>query len=304
MVTYHQQLISSDRLPNVRRGKVSSLGEQQRSLDKVQKYLDAPVEQDNLALTDAKAHHEWLMRIWNKIKFLVFFVPFPLVCLGRLVVAQAIQDNAFDAGFVHAEDFLTKPVLGDVDYIELKWKDEMLERPVFNLSYAQFNDIWHRACLVTDLRVEPRLYAMRVGAGARPDKDPLFSNALRNYILSHTGPVFDLQYQTSRIREDLMKAATAEWAKFEARKDATTLRAAINAARQEKNLKLFERLKSRFGYLRRSWGSLKLADNRRKYFEEADRSRAQGQQPPQSQEKVSNTTANIRASRSNAQMAD
>lgn len=57
------------------------------------------------------------------------------MCLGRLIVSRAIQDNAFDPGFADAEEFLTRPALGDVDYIALKWKDEVLDRPVFGLSY-------------------------------------------------------------------------------------------------------------------------------------------------------------------------
>jgi hypothetical protein len=92
------------------------------------------------------------------------------VCLGRLIVSRAIQDNAFDPGFANAEEFLTRLVLGDVDYITLKWRDEVLERPVFGLSYRKFNDIWHRVCLVAGIRIEPRLYALRVGAGARLDE--------------------------------------------------------------------------------------------------------------------------------------
>jgi hypothetical protein len=93
------------------------------------------------------------------------------VCLGRLIVSRAIQDNAFDPGFTDAEEFLTRPVLGEVDYIALKWKDEMLNRLVFDLSYRKFNDIWHRVCLVAGFRIQPRLYALRVGAGARLDKN-------------------------------------------------------------------------------------------------------------------------------------
>ena len=42
-----------------------------------------------------------------------------MVCLSRLIVARAIQDDAFDAGHANAEEFLNRPVLGDVDYIPL-----------------------------------------------------------------------------------------------------------------------------------------------------------------------------------------
>ena len=92
------------------------------------------------------------------------------MCLGRLIVARALQDNAFDADFTDVEQFLKRPALGDVDYIELKWKEEMLDRTIFKLSYQQFNNIWHRVCMAAGLREEPRLYALRVGAGARLDQ--------------------------------------------------------------------------------------------------------------------------------------
>jgi hypothetical protein len=86
-------------------------------------------------------------------------------------VSRAIQDNAFEAGFKNYEEFSTRPDLGQVDYIALKWKEEVLERPVFKLSYARFNEIWHRVCLLAGFRTAPRLYALRVGAGARLDKN-------------------------------------------------------------------------------------------------------------------------------------
>lgn len=100
----------------------------------------------------------------------MFFIPFSLICLGRLIVSRAIQDDAFDPGFADVEEFKTRSVLGDVDYIRLNWKDEMLDRNVFQLSYRQFNDIWHRVCMMAGFREEPRLYALRVGAEARLDE--------------------------------------------------------------------------------------------------------------------------------------
>jgi hypothetical protein len=98
-------------------------------------------------------------------------VPFPLVCLNRLIVARAIQDDAFEAGYVNAEEFLNKPVLGNVDYIPLSWKEEKLDDFVFCLSYRKFNEIWHRVCIAAGFREVPRLYSLRVRAGARLDKN-------------------------------------------------------------------------------------------------------------------------------------
>lgn len=44
---------------------------------------------------------------------------------------RAIQDDAFEAGYIDADEFLNKPALGDVNYIELPWKDEKLDNFVF-----------------------------------------------------------------------------------------------------------------------------------------------------------------------------
>jgi hypothetical protein len=35
------------------------------------------------------------------IKFSAFFILFPLLCISRLIVARAIQDNAFKAGYAN-----------------------------------------------------------------------------------------------------------------------------------------------------------------------------------------------------------
>lgn len=164
----------------------------------------------------------------------------------------------------------------------------------------------------------------------------LFSNALCNYILSHTGAVFESQYQTSRIRGDLMQAAFGQrtgsdngplfallrnislscdqnapvnltlddWAEFDGRNNATTLQEAMAEAREQGNQDFFKTLNSRLKYVHRSWKSLKLADKRRKYFEGADRSRAQGQQPPCDRGNISNHVAQVRSRKSNVQMAN
>ena len=63
MATYYQQIVSSDRLPNARRPEFTPLEQQQKSLEKVQRYLDTPVEEDVLVNDNTKAHHQWLMRI-------------------------------------------------------------------------------------------------------------------------------------------------------------------------------------------------------------------------------------------------
>ena len=69
--------------------------------------------------------------VWSSLKFSAFFVLFPLICLGRLIVARAIKDDAFEAGYINADEFLNMLALGDVDYIELLWKEKKLEDFIF-----------------------------------------------------------------------------------------------------------------------------------------------------------------------------
>jgi hypothetical protein len=66
MATSCRKIVSSARLPNARRPDVVPSEQQLRSLEKVQRYLDAPVEEDGLVNDDTKAHRQWLMGIWNK----------------------------------------------------------------------------------------------------------------------------------------------------------------------------------------------------------------------------------------------
>ena len=68
-----------------------------------------------------------------------------------------------------------------------------------------------------------------------------------------------------------IKLSPDEWQEWESRADATTLRTAITEAPEGIDASYLKQLVSRFKYLRNSWGVLKLADNRSKYFEIADR---------------------------------
>lgn len=177
----------------------------------------------------------------------------------------------------------------------------------------------------------------------------LFSSALRNWVMSHTNTMFEAQYQTSRLREDLLQAAFGQrtgcdnthlfaflrnmsisrdqnapvdlapddWAGFNNRKDVIRLEDAMEKVQAAKDqaisnndkeematlTELLRLLRSRHRYLRHAWAKLKLLEIRRKYFEEADRARALGDEPPKVITTVSNRTAGIRALKSNAQTA-
>lgn len=141
----------------------------------------------------------------KEISFSITFVPFNLICLASIITSCAIYDDAFEAGFESVHALLSRPHLEDVDFLPLKWKPEMLDRPIFKLSSATFYKLWHRNCLVAGLRQDPRFYAMRVGTGAR--LDGVLTDAVRNFVLSNSTPVFQGSYQTSRLRDNLMKLA-------------------------------------------------------------------------------------------------
>jgi len=66
MARRNPRLVSSARNPNTRRVEPTSEGQQQRSLEKVQRYLDTPAEEAGQGNADTKANREWLMRIWNE----------------------------------------------------------------------------------------------------------------------------------------------------------------------------------------------------------------------------------------------
>lgn len=105
----------------------------------------------------------------RSISFSMTLVPYSPVCLASLIAARAIKDDAFDPGFESVEALLSRPELEHVDFLPLKWKENKLDCPIFNLSSRTFYTLWHRTCLVSGVRVNPRFYVMRVGAGARLD---------------------------------------------------------------------------------------------------------------------------------------
>ena len=93
----------------------------------------------------------------------------PILCLTGLFAARAIEDNAFKDEIATFHDLLHRPILEDVDYVPFKWKDDVLDRPIFPLGQTSLYNLLHRTLLVAGVRKPPRLYSLRVGAGARLD---------------------------------------------------------------------------------------------------------------------------------------
>ncbi|KAH8751077.1 hypothetical protein F5883DRAFT_386752, partial [Diaporthe sp. PMI_573] len=168
----------------------------------------------------------------NVLELSVTLVPQKIFCPVSLVVARALADDAFDPSFDSVHSLLSRPDLEHTQCIQLKWKDEALDREIFPLTYNRFGELWRRTIIVAGYPERIRPYAIRVGAGSRLDGScPLyltvhlgccryksdrecltgvFTHALRNYIMSHTSGVFGRSYQTRHIRENLMAALTPE----------------------------------------------------------------------------------------------
>jgi hypothetical protein len=115
--------------------------------------------------------------------YTVFLIPSPMLCLYSLIAARALEDNAFLGNYKTVSELFSRPDLGDVDYIELPWKPgpDIMNRKVFPMSYVTYNNTWHRLCLAAGFRELPRLYALRVGAGARLDKNRKY-NCFNSHI--------------------------------------------------------------------------------------------------------------------------
>lgn len=97
------------------------------------------------------------------------FVPTSSLCVASLVLARAIQEDAFDPSFATVDEIFDRPNLESVDFIPLKWKQKFNSQPIFPIVYKTLNELWHRTLLVAGFRNHSRLYSLRVGAGARFD---------------------------------------------------------------------------------------------------------------------------------------
>jgi hypothetical protein len=103
------------------------------------------------------------------VAYSVPLVPVPVLCLASLVIARALEMGALDTPYKSAHDLLHCPNLGATDRLDIPWKKEFLDKPLFPLRYPQFYELWTRCLLVVGCRKPIRPYALRVGAGARMD---------------------------------------------------------------------------------------------------------------------------------------
>lgn len=96
-------------------------------------------------------------------------IPFKLLCLVTLFTARAIADDAFLADFDSCDMVLNPGPMeeGGSDYVELKWKDEMMDEYIVPITYNAFLETWNRVHFVAGTREKKRPYTMRVGTAGR-----------------------------------------------------------------------------------------------------------------------------------------
>jgi len=94
-------------------------------------------------------------------------IPHALFCLTSLIAARAIQLDALKERFASVDELLRRPILEDVDYVRLEWKDEVKDKKVFPISSVLFDQLWQRTLVVAGSRKPPKPYALRIGTGGR-----------------------------------------------------------------------------------------------------------------------------------------
>lgn len=103
-----------------------------------------------------------------RIEFSIAFLPGRTFCLLSFLVARALADNAFEAGYQTLEELIEKPRLElGIDYLPLPFKDDILLRRIIPLGQEQLNNIWNRTIVVAGLRQSMKPYSLRVGAAGR-----------------------------------------------------------------------------------------------------------------------------------------
>ena len=223
----------------------------------------------------------------------------------HLVAVRGIQAGAFEADYKLVNDLLHRPILEDVDYVLLKWKESILEKPIFPMSYAVFARILCRVLLRCWIPFLPRCYAFRVGAGA--EFDGCLTSALRNFIMSHSTDVYENNYMSERVREDLIKCrfgafagtndplfdllrdltmqndpstpidpTTEQMLSLKSRRDVTGRREKFEALQKSESKEDISRARALLESLRQHLYALVVADRWERYFTEAAKLRSRG----------------------------
>lgn len=128
----------------------------------------------------------------EKFQFTTTLLPYQLFCVTHRVGVIGIHFDAFKAGYRSVDELLHRPNLEHVDYVALEWHDDVLDRDIFPMSYTSFSRTLHLILLVAGFRTLTRLYAFRVGALV--EYDGSLTQAVRNFVASHTADMFENNY--------------------------------------------------------------------------------------------------------------
>ncbi|RNJ54029.1 hypothetical protein D7B24_001004 [Verticillium nonalfalfae] len=241
----------------------------------------------------------------DRISFSVAFAPCPIVCVLSLIVAKAIKDDAFDVGFESLDALLSRPTLGGLAYLPIRWKNDILETPIFELPYHRLWEIWRSCTWALGCRDPPRPYAMRVGGAGR--LDGVLTPAVRNFVVDNSSEVFEKSYLPNHFRGQLatfafgalagdyeplfrqlcnaflkvdanapMTVTPEEKATFEQRHDLRTISARLADDGEGEPPGWRDELHSRASYIRKSLAKQLKVQKRTLYFENMDRQRALG----------------------------
>ncbi|KAK4129016.1 hypothetical protein N657DRAFT_50085 [Parathielavia appendiculata] len=244
----------------------------------------------------------------KSVAYSTTLVPYPVLCLASLVIARAVEMDALAISFESAHDLLHRPVLGKTDRIDIPWKEEFLDKPLFPLAYPVFYELWMRCLLVIGCRKTIRPYAPRTLHSQLTRIAESLSSALRNYVMSHSGAIFENDYQTGVVRPNLaalaygpkavrrdetlfndlrnmsltrdegapISVSKEQISKFRERRDIAKFRDEIQASTDQGEKK---RLHRQIRTTIETCIKLQLDADRQAYFKAADRLRLQGLEP-------------------------
>lgn len=110
-------------------------------------------------------------------------MPCQTICLLSLIIAQALHDDAFEAGFKSLDDLLTQPKLGETDCLDLQWKEDKMQHEIFPLPYEKYWGLWNTVWRTAGNRNSIRPYSLRVGAGSALDGERTYLSS--DYLLQN-----------------------------------------------------------------------------------------------------------------------
>ncbi|KAK0471727.1 hypothetical protein IW261DRAFT_1571801 [Armillaria novae-zelandiae] len=122
----------------------------------------------------------------EKFQFTMTLLPYPLLCLTYLVCIVGIHFNVFKAGYTSSDNIFCWPNLENINYVHPEWCQDFLDKEICLMSYTSF---WCTLCRIL------------LVAGSQWHTSMPF--AVHNFMASHTTKVFENNYQTEHVRMDL-----------------------------------------------------------------------------------------------------